>query len=121
MDEKIFEVKDHVVADGITSDYVWYNSKLLRQRMSSWETDFEKIVKVMEDRHKEHLDIIDNLLQQARNLQYVINGLTEKLSGETKWVGLNEEEIGIIYRDGFKHGTDFARAVEAKLKEKNGG
>ncbi len=35
------------------------------------------------------------------------------------WVPLTNEEIGVLYRAGFANNTDFARAVEARLKEKN--
>ena len=35
------------------------------------------------------------------------------------WIPLTEEEIGVLYRAGFANNTDFARAVEARLKEKN--
>ena len=35
------------------------------------------------------------------------------------WVPLTEQEIGELYRAGFSNNTDFARAVEARLKEKN--
>jgi hypothetical protein len=39
----------------------------------------------------------------------------------SKWVGLTEAEIGELYRGGWANNLDFARAVEAKLKEKNCG
>ena len=38
---------------------------------------------------------------------------------ETQWQDLTEEEIGQIYRDGWKNNMDFAHAIQAKLKEKN--
>jgi hypothetical protein len=38
---------------------------------------------------------------------------------EPKWVGLSDAEIGEIYRAGWSNNMDFARALEAKLKEKN--
>ena len=34
------------------------------------------------------------------------------------WVGLTDEEIGKLYRDGWSNNMEFARAVEAKLKER---
>ncbi len=40
---------------------------------------------------------------------------------EREWVGLTDEEIGKLYRGGWANNTDFARAIEAKLKEKNNG
>ena len=35
------------------------------------------------------------------------------------WVGLTSEEIGEIYRVGWANNMELARAIEAKLKEKN--
>ena len=35
------------------------------------------------------------------------------------WVDLTEAEIGELYRAGWVNNMDFARAIEAKLKEKN--
>ena len=35
------------------------------------------------------------------------------------WVGLTDAEIGEIYRIGWANNMELARAVEAKLKEKN--
>jgi hypothetical protein len=55
--------------EGITEDYVWYNSKLLINKMSSWQTEFEKVVMVMEARHKEHLKIIGDLLDEIKKLK----------------------------------------------------
>ena len=36
-----------------------------------------------------------------------------------EWIPLTEQEIGELYRAGFSNNTDFARAVEARLKVKN--
>ena len=36
------------------------------------------------------------------------------------WVNLTSEEIGEIYRVGWANNMELARAIEAKLKEKNG-
>ena len=35
------------------------------------------------------------------------------------WVNLTNEEIGEIYRVGWANNMELARAIEAKLKEKN--
>jgi hypothetical protein len=55
--------------EGITEDYVWYNSKILINKMGSWQIEFEKIVMVMEARHKEHLKIISDLLEEIKKLK----------------------------------------------------
>jgi hypothetical protein len=74
MDEflKIVFIKDMADVnrvEGITEEYVWYNSKLLINKMSSWQTEFEKVVMVMETRHKEHLKIIGDLLDEIKKLK----------------------------------------------------
>ena len=38
---------------------------------------------------------------------------------EREWVNLTNEEIGEIYRVGWANNMELARAIEAKLKEKN--
>jgi len=35
------------------------------------------------------------------------------------WVGLTDEEIGKLYRDGWSNNMEFARAIEDKLRSKN--
>jgi hypothetical protein len=65
---KQFEIKEFNV-EGITSDFVWYNAEILTQKMSSWSHEFKRVVKVMEDRHNEHLEIIKQLLQENHDLK----------------------------------------------------
>jgi hypothetical protein len=57
-----FEIKESITVEGITADHVWYNANLLTGKMSFWATDFQKLVSIMEARHKDHLKIIDDLL-----------------------------------------------------------
>ena len=55
-----------------------------------------------------------------KNTEELIKALRERLAKpQSKWIPLTEKEIGKIYRDGWKNNMDFARAIEAKLKEKN--
>ena len=56
--------EDRIYVDGITDDYVWYQSKLLIEKMKSWQFEFERVVQVMENRHNEHLEMIDKLMAQ---------------------------------------------------------
>ena len=63
------------VVEGITDDYVWYSAKLLSQKMSFWELDFQKLVKTMEDRHNEHLKIIRDLLDERSSLKRQLSAL----------------------------------------------
>jgi hypothetical protein len=47
-------------------------------------------------------------------------GLANKLiEAKREWVNLTTEEIGEIYRVGWANNMELARALEAKLKEKN--
>ncbi len=56
-----FLAKDNITVEGITEDYVWYQTKLLVQDMQSWQIRLEKLSKVMENRHSEHLIMIGKL------------------------------------------------------------
>ena len=85
MDEFVKEIKDSYTVQGITEDYVWYQSKLLANRMNEWQTDFERLVNVMENRHKEHLKIISNLLDEIKKLKEENNEF--KRSGSDQHTG----------------------------------
>lgn len=63
------ETKDNITVEGITEDYVWYNSKQLISGMQSWQNQFERMVNVMENRHAEHLKIIDKLIMENNVLK----------------------------------------------------
>ena len=64
-----FEIKDNVMVDGITEDYVWYHAKLLQEKMTHWDLEFQKLVKVMESRHNEHLKMLDRAMEENRILK----------------------------------------------------
>jgi len=68
-DAKEFVIKDSITVEGITENFVWYHSKILTEKMLGWQTEFERVVKVMENRHGEHLTIIDNLLKENHALK----------------------------------------------------
>jgi bifunctional N-acetylglucosamine-1-phosphate-uridyltransferase/glucosamine-1-phosphate-acetyltransferase GlmU-like protein len=38
---------------------------------------------------------------------------------DKEWIDLTQEEIGEIYRTGWKNNMDFAEAIQNKLREKN--
>jgi hemerythrin-like domain-containing protein len=110
--------------EGITDEYVWYNSKLLINKMSSWQTEFEKITMVMEARHKEHLKIISNLLDECKKLKDGKDAF-DKYAGETKreWKDLTDEDYQKIHQSllnmsGFSFNT-IAKAIEDACKDKN--
>lgn len=64
-----FVPEESVTVEGITEDYVWYHAKILSAKMSQWDTDFQKLVNVMESRHKEHLRMLQDALQENRILR----------------------------------------------------
>jgi hypothetical protein len=78
---KQYEIKDSVTVEGITNEYVWYHAKILSAKMSQWHNDFQKLVKVMEDRHQEHLRMLEDALQENRILRI---RLKEKTDGKDK-------------------------------------
>ena len=55
--------------EGISEDYVWYQSQILTNKMKYWQIEFDKVVGVMEARHKEHLKIIGKLLDEIKELK----------------------------------------------------
>ena len=75
---KQFEIKDNYTVEGITEDYVWYNANQLTSQMSSWGHQFQKVVSVMESRHREHLNMIEDLIRQKKNLEIELRMLKEK-------------------------------------------
>ena len=50
-----------------------------------------------------------------------IQGQPYHYTPQRTWVNLTNEEIGEIYRVGWANNMELARAIEAKLKEKNVG
>ena len=69
MDTVDFELKESIAIEGITADHVWYNANLLTKNMTSWGHDFQKLVGIMEARHKEHLNMIAELLMERAALK----------------------------------------------------
>ena len=82
-ESKPFEIKDSVTVEGITDEYVWYHAKLLSDKMSAWDNDFQKLVKVMESRHKEHLEMVQTALHENRILRLKLQ-LKEKGDGKAE-------------------------------------
>ena len=66
---KQFVIEESIAVEGITDEYVWYHAKLLSDKMSAWDNDFQKLVKVMESRHKEHLQMVQTALHENRILR----------------------------------------------------
>jgi hypothetical protein len=75
---KKFIVEDSITVEGITDEYVWYHAKLLSAKMSQWDNDFQKLVKVMESRHKEHLEMVQTALHENRILRLQLKAKDEQ-------------------------------------------
>jgi len=74
-----FMTTDSVTVEGITDEYVWYHAKLLSAKMSAWDNDFQKLVKVMESRHKEHLNMVQTALHENRILRLQLKAKDEQI------------------------------------------
>lgn len=66
---KEFVIKDSVTVEGITEDYLWYHAKILSAKMSQWDLDFQKLVKVMESRHQDQLKMLQSVMDENRELK----------------------------------------------------
>ena len=75
---KQYEIKESISVEGITDEYVWYHAKLLSDKMSQWDNDFQKLVKVMESRHKEHLQMVQTALHENRILRLQLKAKDEQ-------------------------------------------
>jgi hypothetical protein len=58
-------------------------------------------------------------LQAAVRLQREVTELEKELKKKRKWVGLTDDEIWQEWSSPKDSAIDFARTIEAKLKEKN--
>jgi len=72
-----FEIKDHIIIEGITENYVWYHGSLLRQKMSSWSTELESLINVMENRHKEHIKMLQEVMTENYDLRRQIRDMND--------------------------------------------
>ena len=76
-ENKQFEIKDNITIEGITENYVWYHGSLLRQKMSSWSTELESLINVMENRHKEHIKMLREVMTENDNLKRQIRDMND--------------------------------------------
>ena len=60
-------------------------------------------------------------LQAAVRLQREVTELEKELKKKRKWVGLTDDEIWQEWSSPKDSAIDFARAIETKLRERNGG
>jgi len=64
-----FHIKESHMAEGISADYVWYEASMIRNAMEASLHRFDKVVSVMEARHKEHLKMLQDVMAENRALK----------------------------------------------------
>ena len=75
---KQFVIEESIAVEGITDEYVWYHAKLLSDKMSQWDHACQKLVKVMESRHNEHLQMVQTALHENRILRLQLKAKDEQ-------------------------------------------
>jgi hypothetical protein len=79
--------KDEITTHGITPEFVWYESSLIRDALSSAVSTnlhrFDRVVKVMESRHAEHLKMLQDVMNENRDLRIKNRELNEMLDRYT--------------------------------------
>jgi len=64
-----FHIKESHMAEGISADYVWYEASMIRNAMEASLHRFDKVVSVMEARHKEHIKMLQDVMAENRALK----------------------------------------------------
>ena len=107
---KRFEIKESYVSEGINPDFIWYEASMIRTDMQANMARFERVVSVMEQRQKEYLKMLQDVMNQNRE---------QKKSKE--WNGLSEEEVWNAFGDGIDKVKAYAiySIINIKLKERN--
>ena len=73
-----FHLKESHMVEGISADFVWYETSIIRNSIQSSLARFGKVVSVMEARHKEHIKMLQDLMDQNRALKYELTALKQK-------------------------------------------
>jgi hypothetical protein len=61
--------KESFTTLGITRDFIWFESEILLREMRQWENRLTRLVKVMEERHKDQEKMIENIMSENRQLK----------------------------------------------------
>jgi hypothetical protein len=64
-----FHIKESHMAEGISADFVWYEAAMIRNALEASLHRFDKVVSVMEARHKEHIKMLQDVMQENRDLK----------------------------------------------------
>lgn len=79
-----FKIKEGVEIEGLTPDFVWYESDLLMRDMQAWISRFQKLANVMEARHREHVKMLDNVMRENDSLKFQFSALMSQLEEKKK-------------------------------------
>ena len=71
----------------------------------------EKMLHILDNEPSSFTTWVDDMRIGREELRYALV--------QSEWTNLTDEEIGRIYKAGWSNNQEFARAIEAKLKEKN--
>ena len=69
MDNDEFKIKDSIQTEGIAEDYVWWQSESLKNNMQMWSSQFDRLVKTMEARHREHIKMLQDVMYENHSLK----------------------------------------------------
>ena len=61
--------EDGVLTEGTGSDYAWYQSHVLADKISSLNFAVQQVITALEDRRKDNLRVIEELLRQNAELK----------------------------------------------------
>jgi len=65
--------EDGVLTEGTGSDYAWYQSHVLADKISSLNFAVQQVITALEDRRKDNLRVIEELLRQNTELKAKLN------------------------------------------------
>ena len=68
-------IKESHMAEGISADFVWYEAAMIRNSLEASLHRFDKVVSVMEARHKEHIKMLQDVMQENRYLKSEVAAL----------------------------------------------
>ena len=61
--------EDGVLTEGTGEDYAWYQAKVLANKISSLNFAVQQVITAIEDRRKDNLRVIEELLRQNAELK----------------------------------------------------
>lgn len=58
-----------MVSEGVAPDFIWYEARALSRDMQAWQDRLQKLVNTMEARQKEHLMMLEDVMQENKKLR----------------------------------------------------